>query len=217
MAVCIQVLLLIGVAILNSIGAYFQEWPTAYQLMNIPHFFMYIALIYYLCTKEFHTVAWVVLSLITLAAVDFMILSKKIFGFEAIVMDRLGGNPPRPPCGCKSGSVGCGCKSGSVGCGCKSGSVGCGCKSGSVGGEGNSAPEGVGGKSSPEGGVGGYPPPVMRMIGRPPMTGIQGDTFSHYPLSGAHPTLEETIPYPMSGLAPRPAYGDGGAAPTPPY
>jgi len=194
MAICIQVFLMLGVAILNSIGAYIREWPTAYQIINVPHFFMYIAIIYYLCAKEFHTVAWVVLSLITLATVDFMILSKKIFAMETILMDRLGGKHPTPPCGCKSGSVGCGCKSGSGGCGCKSGSVGCGCK------------------SAPEGGGGGYPP-VMRMIGRPPMMGIQGDNVSLYPLTGAQPTIEGTFPYPMAGLGPRPT---GGSAPTPP-
>jgi hypothetical protein len=178
MAICIQVFLMLGVAILNSIGAYIREWPTAYQIINVPHFFMYIAIIYYLCAKEFHTVAWVVLSLITLATVDFMILSKKIFAMETILMDRLGGKPPTPPCGCKSGS-------GSVGCGCK---------------------------SAQEGGGGGYPP-VMRMIGRPPMIGIQGDNVSLYPLTGAQPTIEGTFPYPMAGLGPRPT---GGSAPTPP-
>jgi hypothetical protein len=212
MAICIQVFLMLGVAILNSIGAYIREWPTAYQIINVPHFFMYIAIIYYLCAKEFHTVAWVVLALITLATVDFMILSKKIFAMESILMDRLGGKPPTPPCGCKSGSGGCGCKSGSGGCGCKSGSVGCGCKSGSVGCGCKSGSLGCGCKSAPEGGVGGYPP-VMRMIGRPPMMGIQGDNVSLYPLTGAQPTIEGTFPYPMAGLGPRPT---GGSAITPP-
>lgn len=97
---CVQVWLMSGVAIMNSVGAYLQQWPTAYQLMNIPHFLMYIAIVYYLCAKEFYTVAWVAFGLITLATVDFMILSEKIFGLETTMMNRLaGGQAPQTPWG----------------------------------------------------------------------------------------------------------------------
>ena len=76
---------------MNSIAAHIQKWPTAYQVINIPHFLMYIAIIYYLCQKEFYTAAWVLFALITLVTVDFIILSKKIFEMEDTVMTRMKG------------------------------------------------------------------------------------------------------------------------------
>jgi hypothetical protein len=82
---------MIGVAMMNSIAAYIQKWPVHYQYMNIPHFLMYIAIIYYLCKKEFYTVAWVIFSLITLVTLDFIILSKKIFDMEKMVTTRING------------------------------------------------------------------------------------------------------------------------------
>jgi hypothetical protein len=101
---CLQVSLMFGVAIMNSIAACIQEWPKAYQIINIPHFLMYIAIVYYLCKKEFYTLAWVVFALITLVTVDFIILSKKIFAMEHTVMSRLRGRgsamgsaPSTPP------------------------------------------------------------------------------------------------------------------------
>ena len=108
---CLQVYLMFGVAVLNSIAAYIQKWPTAYQIINIPHFLMYIAIIYYLCKKEFYTVAWAVFALITLVVVDFMILSKKIFGMEEVLMNRIRGSAPSTPCGCAKS---CGCSSPSI-------------------------------------------------------------------------------------------------------
>ena len=103
---CLQVSLMFVVAIMNSIAAYIQEWPTEYQIINVPHFLMYIAIVYYLCQKEFYTAAWVVFALITLVAVDFIILSKKIFAMEHTLMNRFkcGGSTP---CGCAS-KCGCG-------------------------------------------------------------------------------------------------------------
>ena len=86
---CLQVYLMFGVAIMNSIAAYIQEWPTEYQMINVPHFLMYIAIVYYLCKKEFYNVAWVLLGLITLVSVDFIILSKKIFAMERIIIQRM--------------------------------------------------------------------------------------------------------------------------------
>ena len=80
-----------GVAIMTSIAAHIQEWPTAYQMMNVPHFLMYIAIVFYLCQKEFYTAAWAVFALITLVTVDFIILSKKIFAMERIMVNRLKG------------------------------------------------------------------------------------------------------------------------------
>ena len=96
---CLQVSLMFGVAIMNSIAACIQEWPKAYQIINIPHFLMYIAIVYYLCKKEFYTLAWVVFALITLVTVDFIILSKKIFAMEHTVMSRLRGSAPSTPPG----------------------------------------------------------------------------------------------------------------------
>jgi hypothetical protein len=86
---CLQVYLMFGVAIMNSIAAYIQEWPTAYQIINVPHFLMYIAIVYFLCQKEFYTLAWAVFALITLVTVDFIILSKKIFAMERIIIQRM--------------------------------------------------------------------------------------------------------------------------------
>jgi hypothetical protein len=86
---CLQVFLISGVAIMNSIAAYIQEWPKAYQIINIPHFLMYIVIIFFLCQNEFYTAAWVLLAIITLVTVDFIILSKKIFELEATMMSRL--------------------------------------------------------------------------------------------------------------------------------
>ena len=97
---CLQVSLMFVVAIMNSIAAYIQEWPTEYQLINVPHSLMYIAIVYFLCKKEFYTAAWAVFGLITLVTVDFMILSKKIFDMEYTVMNRLKGRgsaPSTPP------------------------------------------------------------------------------------------------------------------------
>ena len=205
MAVCIQVLLIIVVAILNSIGAYIREWPIAYQIMNIPHFFMYIAIIYYLCAREFHTVAWVVFSLITLAAVDFMILSKKIFLMESIVMERLKGGKPVsvPPENATAAAPTTGQSATMV---MENGGV-------PIPLMGNSDLFGDNALPVMNNATSGRQVPVMRMIGRPPMSGIQNDNVSIYPLTGAQPTIEGTVPYPMAGLGPRPAYGS--AAPKP--
>jgi hypothetical protein len=103
---CLQVYLMVGVAVMNSIAACIQEWPTEYQMINVPHFLMYIAIVYYLCKKEFYNVAWVLLGLITLVSVDFIIFAKKIFAMEHTVMNRLKGSVPSTPCGCKSTSPG---------------------------------------------------------------------------------------------------------------
>lgn len=97
---CLQVSLMIGVAIMNSIAAHIQEWPMAYQYINVPHSLMYIAIIYYLCQKEFYTTAWVILSIITLVTVDFIILSKKIFEMEDTVMARISGRTTSTTTGC---------------------------------------------------------------------------------------------------------------------
>lgn len=120
---CIQVSLIIGVAIMNSIAAHIKEWPKPYQLINIPHFLMYIAIIYYLCQKEFYTTAWVVFALITLVTVDFIILSDRIFEMEETVMTRMrGGVPPigaASPCNCGGRSKPCNCGGTSCKCGCR--------------------------------------------------------------------------------------------------
>lgn len=130
---CIQVSLIIGVAIMNSIAAHIKEWPKPYQLINIPHFLMYIAIIYYLCQKEFYTTAWVVFALITLVTVDFIILSDRIFEMEETVMTRIrGGVPPigaASPCNCGGRSKPCNCVGRSSKCGCGGTSCKCGCAS----------------------------------------------------------------------------------------
>jgi hypothetical protein len=124
---CLQVLLMIGVAILNSVAAHIQEWPMAYQYINIPHFLMYIAIIYYLCKNEFYSTAWVVFAIITLVTVDFMILSKKIFAIEDTLMARLKGSASSSSCSCAASSSSCSCAASSTSCPCASRSKPCHC------------------------------------------------------------------------------------------
>ena len=106
---------------MTTIAAHIQEWPMEYQYMNVPHSLMYIAIVYYLCKKEFYMAAWIVFSIIALVTVDFIIFSKKIFEIKDKIMDKINGTDSSTQCGCKSK---CGCASK---CGCKSK---CGCGSG---------------------------------------------------------------------------------------
>jgi len=86
---CLPIYLIVVLGFVNIFAAHIQKWPTLYQVMNIPHFFIYIMLIYFLCKRNHYVAAWIVFSIITLVTIDFVAISKKVFRLEKNMVNKI--------------------------------------------------------------------------------------------------------------------------------
>ena len=86
---CLPLYLIIILGVVNSFAAHIQDWPTLYQVMNIPNFFMYIVLIYFLCKKGHYVATWTIFSVITLITINFIAISKKVFTLEKNMINKM--------------------------------------------------------------------------------------------------------------------------------
>jgi hypothetical protein len=86
---CLPLYLTIVLGVINSFAAHIQNWPTLYQVMNIPNFLMYTMLIYFLCKKGSYVATWIIFSVITLITINFIAISNKVFTLEKNMVNKI--------------------------------------------------------------------------------------------------------------------------------